>query len=260
MSSSPDPPRGSPLYRESKPPGIPVPVAVLVPELHVVLVEPPGEGEIAVDVVRVVELALEGPEHGAVVRCCGVPQLPLDASSVSPCISTCGFHSVRLLIRNGGLGLTTSVGAPFIPRRSPTSREKRDLDVVMGCSGLNSNCALTASPNDSGVAISTLALWMSGKDPRNRPGAPKNLYLTSVWLLYEVAVHLLLHALQPQRLGAGEGAEDGVDDLVGGRRVELLLQLGLLRDEGVDGALQPAYLLSLRPELVLFGGGVEGGR
>ena len=78
------------------------------------------------------------------------------------------------------------MGAPFIPRRSPTSREKRDLDVVMGCSGLNSNCALTASPNDSGVAISTLALWMSGKDPRNRPGAPKNLYLTSVWLLYEL--------------------------------------------------------------------------
>ena len=60
------------------------------------------------------------------------------------------------------------------------------MDVAIGCSGLNSNCALTASPKDSGVATYTLALWMSGNDPRNRPGAPKNLNLASVWLLYEL--------------------------------------------------------------------------
>ena len=40
--------------------------------------EPPGEGEIAVCRVRVVELALQGSEHRAVVAH-GVPRLPLDS-------------------------------------------------------------------------------------------------------------------------------------------------------------------------------------
>ena len=62
---------------------------------------------------------------------------------------------------------------------------------------------------------------------------------------------VLLDALQSQRLGAGEGLEDGLDVLVSGRRVELQLQLSLLRREDVDGVLLAADLLSLCAELVL---------
>ena len=92
------------------------------------------------------------------------------------------YLAVRSLMRKGGSGETTRVGAPRKPRSSPASTATRATGAWTGWRGLNSTCALTASAERLRGGDRNLGVVdVRERAPRKRPGAPNRRKRASVW-------------------------------------------------------------------------------